>query len=1208
MATGKRIAVVGSGITGLSSAWLLHRSGAKVTLFEAEPSCGGHTLTDSTGQWPVDLGFQVYNLTTYPNLVGFLEALDVDTEPSEMSFSLSMDGGKLEWASHDLSTIFVQKRNLLSPSFLRMIYDVIRFGREAPKVLDPAQAHVFKGVTLGQYLQEQGYSESFKNNYVLPMCAAVWSVPNATVLAFPVQMLVRFWVNHHLLDLVQRPCWRVVKGRSKTYVDKVLAELPDVRTSTPISSLQRNSNGSVTLITAAGKKETFDAVVLATHSDISLQILGQGATKEERAVLSAIPYNNNDVYLHTDVQLMPVDKKAWASWNFLGSTGTSDEAAVTVSYWLNRLQHLPAEAPEMFATLNPPQPPAANTIIRKLQLAHPVYSYESYAAQARLPAIQGTGGVFFAGAWASYGFHEDGIKAGVAAARLLGAEVPWGSGIATSPKMGLTDMLWLALFDRFGRAAISQGQLRLILPNGEERHYGGAEHTVPAPVPSGEEWRGLPPRSATVRVLRMDMFRKVVQRTDVGLGEAYMDGDYLVDDLGSFMALMVANARNLEGQKGMLGLAQWANEKLLAAAHARRSNTREGSRKNIEEHYDAGNAMYATFLDESMTYSAGVHTQEQQGDLKAAQMAKLDAVIAAADLQPSDHVLEIGCGWGSFAMRAASTRGCRVTGLTLSKEQLAEATVRVAAAGLSDKVTLLFCDYRDCPNLGSYDKVVSIEMIEAVGHEHLVSYFATINAALKPGGKAVIQVIAQPDERYEKYCRESDFIREHIFPGGHLPSMGAMVEAARGTDLAVTAVRDIGPDYAITLRAWREAWGKRRRDVLALGYSDKFWLKYDFYFAYCEAAFDAKYIHDFHVTWEKCPAAAAASHAGTVARARAMAAVAVGDVAGSSVAWVKQELQQQLPSDSITQVLLAVYFLLAGMIVQRQPILWVMPITSTLFAALHSIACLLGSWTSKRYNSLSPLQRACCCSLLCQLAFSAAASAAAALLLLSHPLELLPRSLPLPAAAVQLLTSAGPAVVTPVKLIANSILGGSAIGSLIADANVQQLATLLTCAAAGYYAFRLWLLVRSRAAHQAGQLLALLQYTLLLLVYSVASYKGSQVGLLAAALICEAAGVPAAAGEVLDLLAAAPGGRAGSVMRRSLLLTERLTFPLLRVLPQVGITVAVVLSPAAFGSGEQAFHAYCLCLALLGLCHLMSVIRARQVYSAAAGGVAIKAQ
>jgi hypothetical protein len=196
----------------------------------------------------------------------------------------------------------------------------------------------------------------------------------------------------------------------------------------------------------------------------------------------------------------------------------------------------------------------------------------------------------------------------------------------------------------------------------------------------------------------------------------------------------------------------------------------------------------------------------------------------------------------------------------------------------------------------------------------------------------------------------------------------------------------------------------------------------------------------------------------------------------------------------VLQVLLAVYFLLAGMIVQRQPILWVMPITSTTFAALHGITSLLATWTSKRYNTLSPMQRAWCCSLLCQLVFSAAASAAAALLLLAHPLDLLPKSLPLPLPEAAVLTSAGPAVVAAVKLVADSVIGGSAFGALVAAANVQQLATLLTCAAAGYYAFRLWLLVRSRAVHRSGQLLALMQYTLLLVVYSVASYKGSQVG------------------------------------------------------------------------------------------------------------------
>eukprot|EP00879_Flechtneria_rotunda_P033158 GHRR01036696.1.p1 GENE.GHRR01036696.1~~GHRR01036696.1.p1 ORF type:complete len:424 (+),score=170.94 GHRR01036696.1:203-1474(+) len=395
----------------------------------------------------------------------------------------------------------------------------------------------------------------------------------------------------------------------------------------------------------------------------------------------------------------------------------------------------------------------------------------------------------------------------------------------------------------------------------------------------------------------MNLFKKIVQRTDVGLGEAYMDGDFLVDDLAGFMAITVANARNLESQKGMLGMATWINDKLLAAAHVRRSNTREGSRKNIEEHYDAGNAMYATFLDQTMTYSAAIHTKDQNGDLQAAQIAKLDAVIAAAGIGPDDHVLEIGCGWGSFAIRAASVTGCRVTGLTLSKEQLAEAAARVAAAGLSNKVTLLLCDYRDCPGLGTYDKVVSIEMIEAVGHEHLVSYFATISAALKPAGKAVIQVIAQPDKRYEQYCRSSDFIKEHIFPGGHLPSMGAMVEAARGTDLAVTALQDIGSDYAITLRAWRAAWNTNKKQILDLGYSNSFWLKYDFYFAYCEAAFDAKYIHDFHITWEKraVPAAAVTAVTGSDV-------VQQGSVVAAEVAALQGWVKQKLPSDTTTQV------------------------------------------------------------------------------------------------------------------------------------------------------------------------------------------------------------------------------------------------------------------------------------------------------------------
>ena len=288
---------------------------------------------------------------------------------------------------------------------------------------------------------------------------------------------------------------------------------------------------------------------------------------------------------------------------------------------------------------------------------------------------------------------------------------------------------------------------------------------------------------------------------------------------------------------------------------------------NPPPHRPTHDQRYKLFLDDTLTYSAGIHDPADDalpgagtggpGDagLRAAQVRKLDALIKAAGVKKGDHVLEIGCGWGSLAIRAAQTTGCTWTGVTLSKQQLQEANARVAAAGVADRVRLLLCDYRDVrPPAGAshYDAVVSCEMIEAVGHEHMATYFATIGRLLKPGGAAAVQAICVPDGRYEAYAASSDFIREHIFPGGHLPSMGAMLDAAVGTGLTIEGTADVGPDYAQTLRAWRAAWEARRADVLALGYSPRFWRKYRFYFAYCEAAFDAKYIHDFQVTWRKC--------------------------------------------------------------------------------------------------------------------------------------------------------------------------------------------------------------------------------------------------------------------------------------------------------------------------------------------------------------------
>lgn len=1045
---GKRVAVVGSGITGVSSAWLLRRSGAKVTLFEKESAFGGHTLTDETSPYPVDLGFQVFNLTTYPNLVGFFEHLGVDHEPSDMSFSLSVDGGRLEWGSDGLSGLFAQRRNILSPSFWRMIWDVLRFGREAPEVLSAEGAAVHRDMTLGNYLSAKGYSRGFILNYVVPMCAAVWSVPNAQVLEFPVRMLVQFWVNHHLLSIFQRPVWRIVKGRSRSYVLRALEDLEDVRRGCPVRSIRRLEGGGVAVSWGdGGDEETFDAVVLATHSDTALSILGTEATKEEAEVLSAIPYNENDVYLHGDESLMPKARNAWASWNFLGNSSSEhDTKAVCVSYWLNRLQHLPEEAPPLFCTLNPLHPPAENKIIRRLSLGHPVYSFEAVRAQKRIGEIQGTGGVYYAGAWCGYGFHEDGIKAGIAAARALGAEIPWVPR-PCNPELTLWQRFCMETFDRFCRQTITSGSLRFILPNGSELRYGDG---VNPPMSPKDAWRGKPPLEATVRVLDASFFPKVLARHDTGMGESYMDGDYEVNSLGGLLAIATANARNIEGNRGKMGVLNWLGDRMLHLAHLGRGNTIEGSRKNIEEHYDAGNAMYKLFLDDTMTYSCGIHGPGVT--LEDAQYAKLDAMIQRAGIKEGDKVLEIGCGWGSMAMRAASTTGCHVTGLTLSKEQLAEATARVKAAGLQDRVKLMFCDYRDCPGAGTFDAVLSCEMIEAVGHEHLDTYFAQIGSMLKPGGKAVIQVIAEPDERYEAYCNSSDFIREHIFPGGHLPSMGAMVEAAKGTGLAVHECYDIGPDYAITLRAWRDAWERRKAEVLELGYSERFWRKYRFYFAYCEAAFDAKYIHDFHITWVKDPRAQTEP---TPAK------------------------EAPVTSDPVVQGLLAIYFFLAGLAVTQHPFLWIVPVTTLCFAVAAASAGAAASVLGTGYRLLPEKQKAYWRANAVNLMYSTVAGMGAAWHAISNPKA------------------------------AWSLAPGAVDGR---DAQLAELPTVLCCLATGFNGYMLYAMVHDRLLTQRYKALA--HHTILLVLFGCAVYKRVHMSLLCTALIGELSNIFVAFGRL----------------------------------------------------------------------------------------------
>ncbi|MEO6689073.1 MAG: cyclopropane-fatty-acyl-phospholipid synthase family protein [Dokdonella sp.] len=337
---------------------------------------------------------------------------------------------------------------------------------------------------------------------------------------------------------------------------------------------------------------------------------------------------------------------------------------------------------------------------------------------------------------------------------------------------------------------------------------------------------------ASVRVHDPAFYRMTALNGSVGAGEAFMDGLWDCDDLVSLIRILVRNRDHLDAME--TGLARLGGS-AMKVLHALSRNTRSGSRRNIAAHYDLGNDLFKLFLDKNLMYSSALYESEDD-TLEVASTRKLDRICRKLALGPNDHVVEIGTGWGGFAIHAAKHYGCRVTTTTISKEQHALATERVAAAGLGDRVDLLLEDYRELH--GRYDRLVSIEMIEAIGHQYLDTYFSKVGGLLEPDGAAMIQAITIEDHRYAQALRSVDFIKRHVFPGSFIPSISAMLgSVARNGDLKLFNLEDIGPSYALTLKAWRERFLARRSEAMALGYPERFARMWEFYMAYCEGGF-----------------------------------------------------------------------------------------------------------------------------------------------------------------------------------------------------------------------------------------------------------------------------------------------------------------------------------------------------------------------------------
>lgn len=435
------ISIIGSGVTGLSAAWLL-RDKYDVTLFEKNDYLGGHTHThdvvENNKELAIDSGFIVYNEKNYPNLVGLFEELEVETQATDMSFAFSMNQGELEYAGSGLKGMFAQRGNLVSIKHWRLIQEIVRFNKTAHAELPVLEKDKSSEHSLGDFLKQHKFSKELQQNYLLPMGAAIWSCPVEIMNSFPAYSFLRFFANHGLIDLQNRPQWRSVVGGSREYIRKMMPDLNDqISIKGGVQSVRRDSNnekGAVEVI-SGDERLYFDQVIFACHADETLKLIDQPSDTEQE-ILGCFNYQENITYLHTDENLMPKRKNAWCSWNYLAQSGAkladgSDESKVTATYWMNNLQKVEAEK-NYLVTLNPYQQLDESKVIKKMTYHHPVFDRDAIYAQSRLNELQGENNSWFCGSYTGYGFHEDALSSSVNVCEQLGVIAPWNKVITGS--------------------------------------------------------------------------------------------------------------------------------------------------------------------------------------------------------------------------------------------------------------------------------------------------------------------------------------------------------------------------------------------------------------------------------------------------------------------------------------------------------------------------------------------------------------------------------------------------------------------------------------------------------------------------------------------------------------------------------------------------------------------------------------------------------
>ncbi|XP_006350407.1 uncharacterized protein [Solanum tuberosum] len=846
-----KLAVVGAGISGLVSAYELAKAGVKVVVYEKENYISCHAnKTVIVDDIDLSLDFMIFDQVTYPNLMEFFEFLGVDMEISYMSFSVSLDQGRgCEWGTRNgFSSLFAQKKNVLNPYFWQMIREIIRFKQDVISYLEELDNNpdIDRNKTLGQFIESHVYSELFQKAYLVPICASIWFCPSEGVMGFSAYSILSFCRDHHLMQLFGLPQLLTIRRRSHAYVNKVKEELEkrgcQIRTGCEVNSVLTNEQGC-TIYCNDGSTEVYDGCIIAVHSPDTLKMLGKEATYDETRILGAFHYVYSDTFLHQDKTFLPHDPAAWSACNFLGTM--NDRGCAT--YWLNVIQNLGDSELPYLVTFDPPHTPE-HTLV-KWRTSHPVPSVAASKASCKLHQIQGKRGIWFCGPYQGYGFHENGLKAGVIAADGMlrrNCSILYNHKylVPTWPETGAR-----LLVTRFFKSYIQTGCI-ILLEGGTIFTFQGRDRKCSLKV------------SLTVR--SMQFYWKVATQADLGLADAFIHGDFSFVDknegLLNLITIFIANGELKESVKPTSKKRGWWTPVLFTAAlssakyfyrHVSNQNTLTQARRNISRHYDVSNELFSLFLDETMTYSCAIFKSEDE-DLKDAQLRKIYVLIRKAKVRKEHHILEIGFGWGSFAMEVVKQTGCKYTGITLSEQQLEYAQLRVKQAGLQDQITFILCDYRQIPSKDKYDRIISIGMIEHVGHDYMEEFFTCCESALTEDGLLALQFISMPDGRYDEYRHSTGFIKEYIFPGGCLPSLSRVTSAMAATSrLCVVHLEEIGIHYYQTLRCWRKNFQKNKSQIHALGFDDKFIRTWEYYFDYCAAGFKTCTIGDYQIVFSR---------------------------------------------------------------------------------------------------------------------------------------------------------------------------------------------------------------------------------------------------------------------------------------------------------------------------------------------------------------------